>query len=171
MAKRCWVARSELGVGCRCLNKVRWSVIGFAHCSPGHKWVIGYRWLVGFRFNRKMWLPLYKAIGITNMEIEAFITQALSFQGAIQKPHFDRISFKVANKRIFATLHEKTRTANIKLNPIDQKSFCEYSSDGIFPVPNKWGQQGWTTFELDTVEDGLIMEALHMAYEALFHKP
>jgi len=34
----------------------------------------------------------------------------------------------------------------------------------IYPVPNKWGEKGATTFELDTVPKEIVMEALLSAY-------
>jgi hypothetical protein len=73
---------------------------------------------------------------------------ALSFQGTAEAPHFDRAAFKVIEKRIFATLHEASLTANLKLSEVDQSVFCVYDKTIVYPVPNKWGLQGWTTFEL-----------------------
>ena len=92
-----------------------------------------------------------------------FAEMALSFPGTEEKPHFDRIAFKVTNKRIFATLYEPSNSANIKLPPAEQAVFCDYEK-GITPVPNKWGLQGWTTFELDKVPEELVFNALEIAY-------
>lgn len=104
---------------------------------------------------------------MTNNE---FKEMALSFPGTEDAPHFDRIAFKVIKKRIFATLHEKTKTANLKLSEIDQSVFCEYENDGIYKVPNKWGLQGWTTFELQKVPKELMLDALDTAYREVFKK-
>ena len=38
-------------------------------------------------------------------------------------------------------------------------------SKGINPVPNKWGERGWTTFDLLKVERGIIQEGLAAAWE------
>lgn len=97
-------------------------------------------------------------------DTETFKNLALSLPGTEQKPHFERIAFKVVNKRIFATLHEANATANMKLPPADQQVFCDYNQDAIYAVPNKWGLQGWTTFELSKVSPELIAEALYVAY-------
>ena len=35
---------------------------------------------------------------------------------------------------------------------------------GIYPVPNKWGEKGATTFELGKLPREVIMEALLSAY-------
>jgi hypothetical protein len=34
----------------------------------------------------------------------------------------------------------------------------------IHPVPNKWGEKGATTFELNTVPQHIVLEALLSAY-------
>ncbi|MEO6949739.1 MAG: MmcQ/YjbR family DNA-binding protein [Ginsengibacter sp.] len=91
---------------------------------------------------------------------------ALSFEGTLSLPHFDRTAFKVIGKKIFATLHEPSGTANLVLTPAMQKVFCEMS-EGIYPVANKWGGKGWTTFELQNVERGIILEGLASAWEGV----
>ena len=45
-----------------------------------------------------------------------------------------------------------------------QKIFCEMSK-GIYQVAIKWGEKGWTTFELKNVERGIILEGLASAWE------
>jgi predicted DNA-binding protein (MmcQ/YjbR family) len=89
---------------------------------------------------------------------------ALSFPTAEEAPHFDRAAFKVTGKRIFATMLEKDHTANLKLTAVDQSVFCEYRK-GVYPVPNKWGMQGWTTFELKNVPKSMIRDAVLTAYQ------
>ena len=37
-------------------------------------------------------------------------------------------------------------------------------SVNIYPIPNKWGEKGATTFELNKVAKELVMEALLSAY-------
>lgn len=98
------------------------------------------------------------------MTTEQFTEMALSFEGTLTQPHFDRTAFKVAGKKIFATLHEKSGTANLVLTPSFQKIFCEMSK-GIYPVANKWGEKGWTTIEMKNVERGIILEGLATAWE------
>lgn len=99
---------------------------------------------------------------------ENFTESALSFQGTEQKPHFDRIAFKVVKKRTFATYHEPSHTANLKLSLTDQSTFCDYGKDIIYPVPNKWGEKGWTTFELNDIPNNMMTEALLAAYNDVF---
>lgn len=88
---------------------------------------------------------------------------ALSFSGTEQVPHFDRTGFKVTGKRMFATYLEKDNTANIFLTPKEQAVFCKMAKN-IYPVPNKWGEKGATTFTLNSVPGNIILEALLSAY-------
>lgn len=98
------------------------------------------------------------------MSIEEFKSLALSFPGTVEGPHFDRTAFKVVKKRNFATLHEPGKTVNVRLTPEEQAVFCDFGK-AVFPVPNKWGAQGWTTFELEGIPASLMQEALNAAYQ------
>jgi len=102
------------------------------------------------------------------MTTEEFRELALSFPETVENPHFDRAAFKIVNRRIFATLHEKTGTANLKLSEIDQGVFCSLENNVIYPVPNKFGLQGWTTFDLKKVPKGLVLDALDIAHKEVF---
>ncbi len=98
------------------------------------------------------------------MTCDQFTELALSFPHTIAAPHFERTAFKVAGKRIFATLHEESETANIKFSPADQSVYSLIDKEAIYPVNNKWGLQGWTTFQLARVDKQLMLDALHTAY-------
>lgn len=100
--------------------------------------------------------------------IKTFKQIALSFQGTEEKPHFNRTAFKVTGKRIFATLHEESETANMKFSEKDQTMYCSFNEAFVYPVPNKFGLQGWTTFELKKLPVELISDALLTAYNDLF---
>ena len=95
---------------------------------------------------------------------ETFAEMALSFSGTEQIPHFERIGFKVVGKRMFATYLHKNNTANIFLTPEEQAVFCQMDTKNIYPVPNKWGEKGATTFELNQIPKEFVMEALLSAY-------
>ena len=105
-----------------------------------------------------------------DMTSAAFKTLALSFPQTEANPHFDRIAFKVTGKTIFATLHEDSATANLKLSPVDQSVFCDFGKKAVYPVPNKWGLQGWTTFELKNVPKELMRDALNTAHQEVLKK-
>jgi predicted DNA-binding protein (MmcQ/YjbR family) len=103
------------------------------------------------------------------MSLVEFKKLALSFPNTVDAPHFDRIAFKVEKKRIFATLHEDSATVNMKLSVTDQSAFCAFGKKGVYPVPNKWGLQGWTTFELKKAPKALVADALDTAYKDVFN--
>lgn len=71
---------------------------------------------------------------------------------------------------MFATYLEQDNTANIFLTPAEQQTFCKIDKSNIFPVPNKWGEKGATTFVLDNVEPAIVREALISAYTDTIEK-
>lgn len=97
---------------------------------------------------------------------KTFTKLALSFPGTEQVPHFDRIGFKITGRRMFATYLEKDNTANVFLSPQEQALFCRMD-EAIYPVPNKWGEKGATTFDLSRVPQHILTEALLSAYNAV----
>ncbi len=99
------------------------------------------------------------------MTCDQFSELALSLPNTIASPHFERTAFKVVGKRIFATLHEQSQTANVMFSPADQSVYCLIDKEAIYPVPNKWGLHGATTFQLARVDSQLMLDALHTAYE------
>ena len=101
---------------------------------------------------------------------KAFIEMALSFPGTEQTPHFERIGFKITGKRMFATYLAENNTANIFLTPEEQRVFCKMSGAHIYPVPNKWGEKGATTFVISKLKKEMIMEALLSAYNQSANK-
>ena len=94
---------------------------------------------------------------------ETFKRLALKFPGVSSKPHFNKTSFK-SSKRIFATLDPKLHLSCLKLSEIVQDVFCRYDSIINYPVPNKWGKQGWTFFNLKLVSKAMLIDALCVAY-------
>ena len=86
---------------------------------------------------------------------------ALSFPETTEEPHFEKTSFRV-KKKIFATLLGNLLT--IKLSVIDQDVFSLIDKTVIYPVPNKWGKQGWTNIELEKVDEEMLRDALKTAY-------
>lgn len=97
---------------------------------------------------------------VTNQQ---FRNLALSFPETMERPHFEKASFR-AVKKIFATLDEKNNRACLKFNEVDQDVFSSYDHRIIYPVPNKWGKQGWTFVELSLVEAALLIDALTVAF-------
>lgn len=91
---------------------------------------------------------------------------ALSLEGTIEMPHFEKTSFRL-EKKIYATMDEKQQVVTIKLNEIDQSIFVAIDKEMIYPVPNKWGLQGWTIIDLKKVNMELLKEAMGKAWQTL----
>lgn len=104
------------------------------------------------------------------MTSAAFKELTLGLPGVIEHPHFDRIAFKVEKKTIFASIHEASCSVNIKLTMELQSEFSQLDSFSIFPVPNKFGLQGWTTFEISRLDREVVFAALEAAYQQVLKK-
>jgi predicted DNA-binding protein (MmcQ/YjbR family) len=100
------------------------------------------------------------------VSIKAFRKLALALPETIEQPHFEKLSFRV-KKKIFATLSEKEKRACLKFSEIDQSTFCSFDRTIIYPVPNKWGKQGWTFVELSKVKKETLTDALTTAYHTV----
>ncbi len=96
--------------------------------------------------------------------IPEFLDLLSEFEEVESQEHFDRIGFRIRGKRMFATLLESTASVNFKLSLEDQSSFSE-KSPGIYPVPNKFAEHGWTTFELEKLSKELLFNAIESAYK------
>src|SRR5215467_7455522 len=98
------------------------------------------------------------------IDFETFRQIALSFPDAVEMPHFDLTSFRV-KKKIFATYHEKTNRAMVKLKLPDQSVFYSLDKSIFYPVPGGWGRGGATFVELSKVKKNVFKDALKLAYE------
>lgn len=103
------------------------------------------------------------------MTSKQFQQRAQAFAESTEEPHFEKTSFRV-RKKIFATLAPEKAEAVLKLPLVEQAVFTEAGGGAIYPVPNKWGQQGWTVVELKTVKSDLLNEALACAYRCVAPK-
>jgi predicted DNA-binding protein (MmcQ/YjbR family) len=101
--------------------------------------------------------------------IDTFRKLALSFPETTEQPHFEKTSFRV-KKKIFATLDMAKAQACVKLSEIDQDVFSSFQGEAIFPVPNKWGKQGWTFINLDQVGSDILNDALRTAWREVAPK-
>ncbi len=97
------------------------------------------------------------------MTFEEFKSIAYSFPEVQEAPHFEKTSLRIKNK-IFATYDSNKHTATLKISEVDQDVFTKMKPGKIYPVPNKWGKQGWTIVELETLEKDILKDALTCAY-------
>lgn len=93
---------------------------------------------------------------------------ALAYPEAAELPHFENISYRIG-KKIFATLDEKKRKACLKLSVAEQDIFT-HDNSVLYPVPNKWGKQGWTFVELEKVKKEILYAALTYAFNTVAPK-
>ncbi len=95
---------------------------------------------------------------------------ALSLEGTIEAPHFDRSAFKV--RCIYATLAADGNTANLMLTPDEQQLKCLTAPEIFAPVPNAWGRNGATTMTLAKIGRVELRAALETAWKhAVAAKP
>jgi hypothetical protein len=103
------------------------------------------------------------------IDIETARQIALSLPGTEEYDHFGKPAFR-ANNRIFATIWVPEQRVMVKLSPIDQSVFSAFNPAIIYPVPNKWGLQGCTFFELKEVRRDMLEDALTTAWQAVTTK-
>lgn len=96
-------------------------------------------------------------------QIDFLRSFALSLPGTTEEPHFEKASFRV-KKKIFVSYDGKNNRACLKFSEIDQDVFSMIDKTVIYPVPNKWGKQGWTFIELDKLDNEILQDALKTAY-------
>jgi hypothetical protein len=87
---------------------------------------------------------------------------ARSLAGTTEAPHFDRTAFKVA--RTYVTLSADGRSANFRFTPDQQAFKCMMAPEAFAPVPNAWGQQGWTAADLSRLSEPELVTALQTAW-------
>lgn len=113
------------------------------------------------------------------ISMEVFRELAHNLGEVTEAPHFERTAFRVNTgrkkkgaplTRIFATYDGRTHRACLKLSPRDQDLFTLHDTAIIYPVPNKWGKQGWTYVELKKVKKTVLRDALKAAMEEVLKK-
>lgn len=100
------------------------------------------------------------------MTVDEFRALALDLPHAIEKPHFDRASFRVDAPRgkTIATMLEAAATANVFLTVEEQEMLVAAEPSIFSKVPNKWGDKGATTILLSAVDETTALSALKMSW-------
>lgn len=93
----------------------------------------------------------------------SFRKLALNFDQVIEKPHFEKASFRIKDK-IFASLDSVKATATLKLTETDQSIYCQIQPTIAVPATGAWGKQGWTVLNLKIIPKSILTEALEKAY-------
>lgn len=98
--------------------------------------------------------------------LESCKSIVLSFPETAEQPHFEKISIRI-NKKIFITLDSKKQIATVKLTTKSQDLFSLFDTKIVYPVPNKWGLQGWTIVELSLIESDFLSEIIKEAFQTV----
>ena len=93
---------------------------------------------------------------------DEFCNLALSLDGTIEVTHFDRRAFKI--RRIFASIAPDELSANILITPEEQEHYARLRPNLFAPVPNKWGERGWTQLTLGVADRESVLPALRSAW-------
>jgi len=89
---------------------------------------------------------------------------ALSFEGAEERPHFDRFAFRTTRKT-FATLAGDGSDINLMFDAALQELYCEQEPKSFAPHPSGWSKMGATRCDLKKVDQVTLQSALKAAYE------
>ena len=95
---------------------------------------------------------------------------ALSFEGASEKPHFNRTAFHTPRKT-FATLADDGGDINLMFDTALQEFYCSEEAEAFAPVPGGWGRMGATRCDLARVSEPALHSALKAAYMLALPKP
>lgn len=100
------------------------------------------------------------------MTVDEFRALALSLPHAIEKPHFERASFRVDVPRgkTIATLLESNASANVFLTVEEQEMLIGAEPSIFSKVPNKWGDKGATTIQLTVADETTALSVLKMSW-------
>lgn len=99
--------------------------------------------------------------------LDGFRAFALSLPKVVEKPHFDRTSFRVdaPKGKIFATMPANGESANLMLSRDEQDMLCAAEPALFTPVPNKWGEKGATVFHFPKADSATLHSALTLAWK------
>ena len=92
---------------------------------------------------------------------------ALALPHVLEKPHFQRSSFRVdvPKGKIFTTMPGDEASANLMLTRDQQDMLCA-AEPGIFsPLPNKWGEKGATLIDFAACELLTAKSVLKLAWK------
>ncbi len=87
----------------------------------------------------------------------------MKLEGINVQPHFEKISYRIG-KSIVATYNESTFMFTVKLPLDDQESYSILYPNNVYPVPNKWGNVGWTHVDIDGLQESIIQEIFYCSY-------
>lgn len=94
------------------------------------------------------------------MTAAEFRKLALSLPEAVESAHMGHPDFRVAGKKIFATLGPDGSWGMVKLTPQQQASLVALDADTYGPASGAWGHGGATIVQLRTAKEEVVRGAL-----------
>jgi hypothetical protein len=105
-----------------------------------------------------------------SMDVEDFRRIALSLEGAEAGSHMGSPDFRVGG-RIFATLASQSQGyGNLMLTLEQQAAFVEELPEVFVPIAGGWGRMGMTHIRLAAANEGMLADALRMAWRLRVEK-
>ena len=88
---------------------------------------------------------------------------ALSMPQAVELPHFEKTSFRVAGK-IFATLTPDGARLMVKLPEEIKEALKQSGPETILPLPGAWDRGGSTLIEVAAMDPGKVADLIRLAW-------
>ncbi len=101
------------------------------------------------------------------INVETAYEICLSMLGSEEYEHFGKVGFNT-KAGTFATLNLDQKWCTLKFTPEQQEEYSEHHA--IFPVPNKWGKQGWTHCDLEKIRKDEFAEFIKIALQNILTK-
>jgi hypothetical protein len=95
---------------------------------------------------------------------------AKALTGVTEYDHFGSAAFRTKGGTFVTVWHAKN-SANLKLTVEQQRRFVLIDGEGFVEIDNAWGRQGWTTANLQFVDEEALREALELAWANTANKP
>lgn len=100
------------------------------------------------------------------MHVQELRTLALSLPEVVEGAHQGHPDFRLGG-RIFATLWIDEERVVVRLSDSDRLTFDETAPGLLDPVPGAWGRRGWTSVQLEEVDEETMRMILLAAWRRL----
>jgi hypothetical protein len=84
--------------------------------------------------------------------------------------HFGSDAFRTVGGT-FATVWHAKNSVNLNLTVEQQRRFVLIDGESFLEIDNAWGRRGWTTANLEFVDEGALRDALHAAWGNTANRP
>lgn len=98
------------------------------------------------------------------MNTPQFRRIALALHGVIEAEHMGHPDFR-ANGKIFATIHQNSKSGMVKLTPGQQQVFIQEHPDAFQPENGAWGRAGCTRVQFAKVTAEVLGNAMTLAWQ------